>query len=155
MRASHNLAACPGMFSVCCATWSSSGNLREDIRQGMMPRPVNGGPIMGAQSQLNIFSNPATAAGSSGFTPGFTPATTGFAPFVPTARGPLQLSSTGVLPPNQLAKRRPLPLPSELVGAPSPSSSRANAGRALSFDSSPNSISYRELHKSLDKCDKR
>ena len=38
MRAPHNLAACPGMFSVCCATWSSTGNLREDIRQGMMPR---------------------------------------------------------------------------------------------------------------------
>ena len=55
MRAPHNLAACPGMFSVCCATWSSTGNLREDIRQGMMPRPVNGGPIMGQQSQLNIF----------------------------------------------------------------------------------------------------
>ena len=58
-------------------------------------RPVNGGPIMGQQSQLNIFSDPA-GSGS-----GFTPATTGFVPFVPTARGPLPISSTGVLPPDQ------------------------------------------------------
>ena len=42
----QNLAACPGMFSVCCARWSSSGNLREDLRADMVRRPALGGPIM-------------------------------------------------------------------------------------------------------------
>ena len=76
------------MFSVCCARWSSAGNLREDIRADMIRRPVSGGPLMGQGSQLNIFSDgPSGAVG-------------GLGGFTPIARGPAQ-STGGVLPPDQ------------------------------------------------------
>jgi hypothetical protein len=52
-----------------------------------------------------------------------------------TARGPSPLPfSNRILSSDQLSNRRPLPLPAE--------SSRANAGRAISFDSGQNTISY-------------